>query len=206
MRILVITGGLGSGKSTAMEFFASRGAVVLSADDFARSVLRPGTRDFEHVVAAFGEGVIAADGSLDRAALASLAFESPETVKRLNAIVHPSVAREIKRVLSLLADSANPPDLVVVEVPLLAEVPVLVDLATHVLAICAPVEMRVARVLAKGMSEEDARRRIACQVEDDERVELATHVIVNDGDEESFFAALGECARSLKAVDTGGRR
>lgn len=197
MRILVITGGLGAGKSTATRFFVGLGAAVLSLDDVARDVLSPGSEVLGRVAEEFGSDVIAPDGSLDRAALAEVAFRCHGCAERLNEIVHPIVVERTRQLLADAVASEVPPPVVVVEIPLLAEVPELCDLADDVLAISAPEEDRVARAVARGMDETDARHRIACQADDEERASLATHVIVNDGDEEHFRAALSAYARDL---------
>lgn len=190
MLIVAVTGGLGSGKSTAAEHFRSLGATVLSLDDIAHDIIRPGTAAFRAIVEEFGSDVVRDDGSLDRAALAAKAFSSPEKAHRLNSIVHPVVAGEVGPALRELDALPMKPEVVVLDVPLLVEAPVFRELADQVLAIEAPVEVRVNRALARGMSEDDARARIACQATDAERAELADDVIVNDGTLAEFSAAL----------------
>lgn len=191
MHIIVLTGGLGAGKSTAAEYFRGRGAVVLDLDAIAATLLDKGSATLEAVAREFGEDeVLLADGSLDRPALARLAFSSMESTRRLNTVVHPAVAREVGPALREIRLMPNQPEVVVLEVPLLAEAPVFAEMADQVLAIVAPEELRVARAMRKGLSETDARRRIAVQATDAERAELADDVIVNDGDEESFLAEL----------------
>ncbi len=190
MRILLITGGLGAGKTTAVAYFVGRGAVVHSLDEIAHDVLAAGTPGLARVVREFGPGVLSADGSLDRAALAEIAFSCKESAERLNAIVHPLVVAETRRRLDSSVAGERPPAAIVLEVPLLAEVPELGDLADDILAISAPVEERVARAVARGMDETDARHRIACQADDVAREALADHVIVNDGDAARFRDAL----------------
>ncbi len=193
MFILVITGGLGAGKSTAAEYFRSRGATIVDLDDVASRTLSKGSAVLDRVAQEFGaDEVLLADGSLDRAALARAAFASPESSARLNAIVHPAVAGEVGPALRELDMLPMRPEVVVLEVPLLAEAPVYRELADRVLAIVAPVSVRVARAEARGMSEADARRRVRCQATDAERAALADEVIVNDGDQDAFLAALAE--------------
>ena len=197
MRILIITGGLGAGKSTATSFFVERGAVVHSLDDIAHDVLAAGSPVLARVAEEFGSGVLAQDGSLDRAALAELAFACHDTAERLNAIVHPAVVAETRRRLARSVAGDLPPAAVILEVPLLAEAPELCDLADDILAISAPEASRVERAVARGMDRTDALHRIACQADDEERAALATKVIDNDGDEESFLAALERYADEL---------
>jgi len=193
MLIVVVTGGLGAGKTTATEYFRSRGASVICLDDVARYVLEPGTPTFERVVAEFGECILTSDGAIDRAALADAAFSSSEQSARLNALVHPEIARQVGTSLTeLRLMPEHQPEVVVLEIPLLAEAPVFAELADEVLAIVAPEPVRIARAAARGMTAEDARRRIARQADDDERTALATEVIVNDSDAAEFTRQLAE--------------
>lgn len=190
MHVVVLTGGLGAGKSTAAAWFAERGATVLDLDEVAKALLGPGSALLDRVAAEFGPSVRAADGSLDRAVLAEAAFATPEATARLDAIVHPAVAAEVGSALAELRLQPHQPEVVVLEVPLLAEAPVFAELADAVLAIEAPAESRVERAGARGMDAADARARIAAQASDTERAELADAVIVNDGSAEAFRSAL----------------
>ncbi|HEY5541616.1 MAG TPA: dephospho-CoA kinase [Coriobacteriia bacterium] len=200
MRIVVITGGIGAGKSTAAEFLRERGAFVIDADRVAAQVLETGSPVLARVAEEFGPDVLLADGALDRASLAREAFASLERAKRLNAIVHPAVARAIGSAVADLRLLADPPSVVVVEVPLLAEAPVFAKFANVVVAIVAPQELRVERAIAKGLSEADARRRLAVQAVDAERAALADVVIVNDTTKERFLGELENVWREWLAV------
>lgn len=190
MLIITLTGGLGAGKSTAARHFSARGAIVLSLDEMSARLLSPDSPLLDQVAEVFGPDVIAFDGSLDRAALARKAFVSPETTTRLNAIVHPVLAREIGPALTDLRLLECPPSVVVLEVPLLAEAPVFGEIADIVLAISAPAAMRLSRAVGAGMTEDDALRRLALQATDEQRAVLADHVIVNASDIDSFVEAL----------------
>lgn len=190
MHILVLTGGLGAGKSTASAFFRARGATIVDLDDVARIAVSPGSRLLQQIVDEFGHGVLAPDDSLDRAALADVAFKTRESATRLNAIMHPAVAREVGPALAELRLMPLQPQVVVLEVPLLAEAPVYAELGDEVLAISAPEEARLARAVAKGMEEPDARRRMTVQAPDDARELLADTVIINDSDIAGFLGKL----------------
>ena len=191
MQVIVLTGGLGAGKSTAASFFRDRGAVVIDLDDVAAHALVPGSLVLDAVAAEFGgPDVLYADGRLDRPALARAAFATPEATKRLNALVHPAVIREVGPSISELRLLPDPPPFVVIEVPLLVEAPVFAEIADHVVAIVAPESVRLARAVASGLSEEDARRRMRAQATDAERAELADVVIVNDGPLERLTSSL----------------
>lgn len=173
-----LTGGIGSGKSEVARLLAGLGAVVVDADALAREALAPGTPGLAAVVAEFGAGLLAADGSLDRAALGRVVFADPRRRAALEAIVHPYVAR---RSAELMA--AAPPDAVVVyDVPLLVERG-LQDDYDLVVVVDAAEDTRVRRLAeARGMPEADARSRMAAQATAAERREVADVVLDNDGD------------------------
>jgi len=204
MRVVVVTGGIGAGKSTAAEFLRGKGAVVIDTDTIAAHLLSKGSPVLDRVVAEFGPDVLLADGSLDRPALARTAFVSLDRAHALNAIVHPAVAREIGPSLADLRLLPDPPMAVVLEVPLLAEAPVFAELADCVLAIVAPEETRIARAVECGRSEADARMRLGVQATDAERAALADMVIVNDGGIDRFLDEMERFWTERLAV--GGRR
>jgi len=190
MFVIVVTGGIGAGKSVAVERFRSRGAVVLDLDTIATRLLTGDPALSDRVRDAFGTSVFDGDGTLDRAALARVAFATPEAVSELNRIVHPAVAREVVPSLTDLQLLPFPPQVVVIDVPLLVEAPIFAEVADSILAIEAPAELRVARAVSRGMAEDDVRRRIACQATDAERAAFADRRIVNDGSLEDFAGEL----------------
>jgi dephospho-CoA kinase len=172
-----LTGGIGSGKSTVAALLADRGAVVIDADAIAREVVEPGQPALAELVERFGRKILAADGSLDRAELAARAFVTEETKKDLEAITHPAIAKEF---LQRIADA--PEDAIVVhDVPLLVESKRGYDYKA-VIVVVAPLEVRLARLEARGVDRADAERRIALQATDEERVKVATWVVDNEGD------------------------
>jgi dephospho-CoA kinase len=178
-----LTGGIGSGKSTVAGLLAARGAQIVDADRIAREVVEPGTPGLEAVVAAFGPGVLTHDGALDRPALAAVVFADPEARRRLDGIVHPLVRA---RATELVA--AAPPDAVVVQ-----DVPLLVETGQAgsydlVLVVEADLETRVRRLVGRGLSEDDARARIAAQATDEQRRAMADVVLENSGTVEDLEA------------------
>ena len=180
MRI-AITGGIGSGKSAVSARLAAHGAIVVDADAIAREVVEPGTPGLAEVVAEFGTAVLRADGSLDRPAMAALVFSDPQRRRALEAIVHPLVAA---RSTELLA--AAPADAVVVyDVPLLAESMRTTRAAGHgfdsVVVVTAPRDLRVRRLVGRGLTAADAEARIDAQASDEERLAIADHVVDNSG-------------------------
>jgi dephospho-CoA kinase len=171
-----LTGGIGSGKSTASALLAERGAVVVDADRIAREVVEPGTPGLAAVADAFGDGVLRPDGSLDRPALAAIVFTDEDARRRLDGIVHPLVRARSAEIVGALA-----PDAVVVH-----DVPLLVETGQAgsydvVLVIEADAETRVARLVQRGLSEDDARARIAAQATDEQRRAVADVVLDNGG-------------------------
>ena len=179
-----LTGGIGSGKSTAAARFAELGALVIDADALAREVVEPGTDGLAAVVAEFGEQVLDADGRLDRPALARLVFGDEAARGRLNAIVHPRVRT---RAAGLIA-AAPPGTVVVQDVPLLVETEQ-AGAYDLVVVVEAPEERRVQRLAAdRGMSAEDVRARMASQATDEQRRAVADVVLVNDGTPEDLRA------------------
>ena len=171
-----LTGGIGSGKSTAARRFAGLGAVLVDSDVLAREAVAPGTDGLAEVVAAFGTGVLGPDGALDRPALAAVVFADPEARERLNAVVHPRVR---ERTEALVA-AAGPDAIVVQDVPLLVETGQAgsYDL---VLVVEADLDTRVRRLVGRGLAEDDARARIAAQASDEQRRAVADVVLDNSG-------------------------
>jgi dephospho-CoA kinase len=172
-----LTGGIGSGKSTVAALLAQRGARVVDADRIAREVVEPGTPGLAAVVAEFGDGVLTADGALDRPALAAVVFGDPAARARLDAVVHPLVRARAAELVE-----AAPPDAVVVQ-----DVPLLVETGQAgsydlVLVVETDLETRVARLGERGLAAEDARARIASQATDEQRRAVADVVLRNDGD------------------------
>ena len=171
-----LTGGIGSGKSTVAELLSAYGAVIIDADVLAREALQPGTPGLARVVEAFGSAVLAADGSLDRQRLATLAFGDPDRLAALNAIVHPYVRQRSEELTA-----AAPADAVVVQV-----IPLLVENGLTgydvVVVVDADVETQLRRLAERGTDQADARARIAAQATREQRRAAADVVIDNDGD------------------------
>ncbi|MEU1873270.1 dephospho-CoA kinase [Streptomyces ambofaciens] len=171
-----LTGGIGAGKSEVSRLLVEHGAVLIDADRIAREVVAPGTPGLAAVVEAFGEDVLAADGSLDRPKLGSIVFADPEKLAVLNGIVHPLVGERSRALEEAAADDA----VVVHDVPLLTEngLAPLYDLVVVVDADPATQLDRLVRL--RGMTEQDARARMAAQATREQRREIADVVVDND--------------------------
>lgn len=189
-----LTGGIGSGKSTVAKLFASLGATIIDADQIAREVLAAGSVGLERVVAEFGEQVLTSDGQLDRPALAALAFASPEAKAKLDAIAHPLIIETTGQRFAEAGDST-----VVHDIPLLTELG-LAAAYTAVVVVECPVELRVQRLLQRGLTEEDARARIAAQASDEQRRAIASYVIDNAGDESQLEAQVKRVWQEIHAA------
>jgi len=180
MALIALTGGIASGKSTIARRLAERGAVVVDADQIVRDVQAPGTPVLAAIAETFGAEVIAADGSLDRAALGAKVFGDAEQLARLNAIVHPAVRVESQRRFDE-AMSADPATVVVYDVPLLVEARV-DDPWDLIVVAHAPADERRRRLVElRGMTELAAQARIDAQVSDERRLAIADEVVDTSG-------------------------
>ncbi|CAH0179729.1 dephospho-CoA kinase [Microbacterium foliorum] len=187
MALIALTGGIASGKSTIARRLAESGAVVVDADRIVRDVQAPGTPVLAAIAETFGAEVIAADGSLDRAALGAKVFGDADHLAQLNAIVHPAVRAESQRRFDE-AMSADPEAVVVYDVPLLVEARV-DDPWDLIVVAHAPVEERRRRLVEiRGMAERAAQERIDAQVSDGRRLAIADVVIDTSGSLEQTLA------------------
>ena len=198
MYLIGLTGGIASGKSVVAKRLAERGAVVVDADVLAREVVEPGTPGLAAIADHFGPTVIADDGGLDRAALGAVIFSDPAERLALNAITHPAIWKRARELFAA-AESENPDAVVVYDVPLLAEAaadrPIRFDL---VVVVNASAETRLERLVElRGLSEEEARRRISSQASDAERLAMADVVIDSDGALEATLAQADDLYRRI---------
>jgi len=185
-RVVGLTGGIGTGKSTVARMLAELGAVVIDSDAIVHELQAPGTPLLAQIADAFGPDVLRPDGSLDRAALGERVFRDPEARKRLNAIVHPAVGRESLRRLDAARAAGAP--LVVLDIPLLFETRLhgtasRANLGVEaVVVVYAPRELQIRRQLERnGYGRAEAERRVDAQLPIEEKRRLADHVIDNTG-------------------------
>ncbi|MFD8121715.1 dephospho-CoA kinase [Streptomyces albidoflavus] len=201
MLIVGLTGGIGAGKSEVSRLLVEHGAHLVDADRIAREVVEPGTPGLAAVVEAFGESVLAADGSLDRPRLGEIVFADPERRAVLNGIVHPLVGAR-----SAELQSQAPEDGVVVhDVPLLTENG-LAELYDLVIVVDVEPATQVERLVrARGMSEEEARARMAAQAGREERLAVADIVIDNEVSLDALRGRVAEVWAELDARAKAGR-
>jgi dephospho-CoA kinase len=219
-----LTGGLGSGKSTAMEFFAAHGAYVFFADEIGRALMQPGEDVYAAIVAQFGSAVVRADGSLDRPVLARLAFEGGR-LEELEAIVHPAT---IARQAALIAEVAarDPNAVAIVESALIFETKFGGEGGWHkrfdrIIFVQASQELKIARFVERSSGgrapgdeqrtalEAEARRRLAQQSDGERNAERCDYVLTNDGSPDQLRAqvdALWPELKELARCSTQGRR
>lgn len=197
MKLIGLTGGIGSGKSTVAKICRERGWKVVDADGIARDVVKPGRPALAELAAAFGEDILLADGSLNRKELATRAFVDKEHTELLNSITHPRIQAETQRRFAEAREEGY--DFVVYDMPLLVDNGLDKDM-DYVIVVDVAVEERVRRLAAsRGLEEEDARRRIAAQVTDEVRLAAATHVIDNNGTLEQLRARAVEVMNRIEA-------
>ena len=186
MKIIVVIGGIGSGKSTVSGAFRDLGAAFIDLDIVGHEIL---LRDDvkADLVAAFGSEIIGADGEIVRPELAKRAFVSPESTEQLNNATQPRIIAEAKSRLAAFEEGGAPAT--VIEISPYdgpeGRFGVFTDMADATVAVVAPIEVRVKRAAGK-FSEEDVRNRIARQASDEQRRKWATHVLVNDSTVEAL--------------------
>ncbi|MFI5094020.1 MAG: dephospho-CoA kinase [Candidatus Acidiferrales bacterium] len=201
MKRLGITGGIASGKSAVAAILRELGFNVIDADELGHSVIEPGTRAFKEVVREFGAGVVGTDGRIDRGKLGALVFADRGKLARLNGIVHPRVEEEMVRKFGEWErDGAR--DAAFVEAALLVEAGYQRNLDGLVVAWCRP-EQQMERLVARGLSEEEARRRIAAQMPAEEKLKYATEKIDCSGSMEETRRQVEELAAKLRREAAG---
>jgi dephospho-CoA kinase len=178
---VAVTGGIGSGKSLVGEYLQELGAIVCDSDQFSRIVIERGSAGFDEVVARFGDSILR-DGQIDRERLGELVFSDESARRDLEGIIHPRVRAMTDQVLR----SAKEGDVVVNQIPLLFETAG-ADRFDFVITVEAEEQLRISRLVARGMKEYDARKRIAAQASDIERRSIADVVIDNNGDQSQLL-------------------
>jgi len=194
MVVVGLTGGIGAGKSSVSARLAERGAVIVDADAITRELQEPGQPVLAAMVERLGEGILTADGTLDRAAVASIVFADPDALADLNKIVHPAVQAEMAARMG-----AAPPDgIVVLDIPLLVEKR---DGMAAIIVVDTPVDTAVDRLVAhRGFTEADARARIANQIPREERLAIADCVVDNSGSPDQLDTEVARCWEWLEGL------
>ncbi|MFZ9744099.1 MAG: dephospho-CoA kinase [Aquiluna sp.] len=168
--LIALTGGIGSGKSTVAAEWTKLGATEIDADILAREVVKPGAVGLETLVQMLGEEILTSDGQLDRSKLASVTFTNPEVRTKVEQVLHPLIQQLAK------VKTEQTEGIVVYTIPLLVETKSPLEFDA-VVTISCPESVRVERLIARGMSEQDARNRISAQATDQEREAVADYVL-----------------------------
>ena len=177
MKLIGLTGAIGSGKSSVSALFERKGAIIIDGDGIAKQLQQKGSTTLQKMVDEFGD-ILLESGELDRAKVAKLVFGDAEMLKRLNAIMHPAIGIEILRQIELNMTTDN---VVVLDMPLLVENPR--DGMSGLVVVDVDPEVAIARLVQfRNMNEEDARRRMASQASREDRLKVADRIIDNSGD------------------------
>ena len=181
MKLIGLTGAIGSGKSSVSALFERKGAIIIDGDGIAKQLQQKGSTTLQKMVDEFGD-ILLESGELDRAKVAKLVFGDAEMLKRLNAIMHPAIGIEILRQIEL---NMNTDNVVVLDMPLLVENPR--DGMSGLVVVDVDPEVAIARLVQfRNMNEEDARRRMASQASREDRLKVADRIIDNSGNPESL--------------------
>lgn len=199
MKTIALTGGIGSGKSSALHEFQKLGAEIIDSDKISHMLMMRGGAAYNEVVAEFGREILGRDGEIDRKKLAKIVFSDEKKLKRLNKITHTLIYKEIKR--RIFESTA---DVVCIEIPLLfsSENPLDFDMKV---AVVADRETRISRVISRDRTtREQAEARMNKQLSNDEMRRLADCVIENNGDIKALVRRVREIYKSL--TESGAER
>ena len=189
---LGISGGIGSGKSTAAKMFADLGAIHIDADAIAKEVLEPGQVGYERVLEKFGDDILDSSGNIDRKELAKLVFNDSSKLSQLEDIIHPAVIARVAQIRESLPETS----IVLYDTPLLLEKQMQAQF-DKIIMVLAPTELRESRLIARGLAAPDIAARMRNQASDDARRDVADYILVNDGTLESFRTQVEQVWRAI---------
>ncbi len=178
MKTIVVTGGIGSGKSTVSTVLRNLGAVVIEADRVGHEIIEPGTPGWREVVAAFGQDILTPQQSIDRQKLAQKVFHNPEALKKLNGILHPKVDAEMNARIQQCRKQGT--DIVVIEVALITPAD-WIHKADYIWVVKAPKDTVLKRLSNRGMSESESLARMSFQPPVEEKFKRKLTFVENDG-------------------------
>ena len=188
VKVLGLTGGSGSGKSTAAGILREYGAYIIDTDKIAREIVAPGKKAYKKIVSYFGCEILNADGTLNRKKLAEIVFSDEEKLKKLNEITHAEIFAVTKRLVSEHSD-----ELTVIDAPLLFDCPEILELCDKTAVVTADENVRIKRIMERdGISEELAVKRIAAQKPQDYLVSRSDIVWENNGNTENLRSVIIE--------------
>ena len=188
-----LTGGIGAGKSTVADLFSKKGAVIIRADELARQVIEHDSPGFQKVVALFGPEIVDQDQNINRTKLAQIVFSNDQALKDLENIIHPLVRDKTNEIM----DKQTPETIIVNEVPLLLEKQ-MQSIYDFLVIVISSEKNRLSRLADNGINQEQARARMAKQVDDEARKAAADFLIVNDGSIEQLEADVQKIWQTLQ--------
>ena len=197
MLVVGLTGGIGSGKSLAAQFFAELGALVIDADQLARDAIERGSEGFDQLIATFGDSILH-NGLVDRRALGELVFRDAEAKKKLEAIIHPIVRKEFEEAVASLEND----QILIYEIPLLFETKAM-ERFDYIVTVEAEMQLRKERLLKKGLRNSEIESRIAAQASREERESIADQVFENVGSEDELLRSVENLWELLKMRSKG---
>jgi dephospho-CoA kinase len=193
MLIVALTGGIGSGKSTVGELFQQLGAVVVDSDQLAREVVERGSSGFEQIVTLFGDEILK-NGEINRSLLAEIIFKDPAKRKDLEQITHPLIRKAFADIVAKSGDQA----IVINQIPLLVESKYEYNF-DHVITVSTSEDKRIARLLAKGYTQEQIQNRMKSQVSDADREKIADSIIQNNESEKELLPQVEKIWEQLQS-------
>jgi len=197
MLVVGLTGGIGSGKSLAAQFFAELGALVIDADQLARDAIERGSEGFDELIATFGDSILN-NGLVDRRTLGELVFRDSEAKKKLEGIIHPIVRREFEEAVQSLEKD----QVLIYEIPLLFETKAM-ERFDYIVTVEADMQLRKDRLLKKGLRNSEIDSRIAAQASREERISIADQVFENNGSEDELLRSVENLWELLKMRSKG---
>lgn len=192
MLLVALTGGIGSGKSLAGQYFSDLGAIVVDSDQLSRDAIERGTPGFDEVLTRFGDSILT-QGDIDRKKLGEIVFNDSQARLDLENIIHPLVRAMFEQIV----DTADASDIVINQIPLLVETDG-ADRFDRVINVLSNLENRIARLQKRGLPNHEITKRIDAQVSDEERVEIADYVIENNGTEDDLLREVELTYEELK--------
>ncbi|MDK4206018.1 dephospho-CoA kinase [Corynebacterium pseudodiphtheriticum] len=198
MKIIGLTGGIGSGKSTVARILQEHGFPIVDADLIAREIVEPGQPALAELAKEFGEDILNADGSLDRGLLASRAFTTKDTTQRLNNITHPRIKQRTQELFDEARE--NGAEAVIYDMPLLIDKGLHKDMDATIVVHAAE-HVRLERLTTKrGLDVDDVRRRINAQIDDETRKQYADILLDNNGTEEDLTQQIAQAVDKIKQL------
>ncbi|CAB5113029.1 unannotated protein [freshwater metagenome] len=197
MLVVGLTGGIGSGKSLAAQFFAELGALVIDADQLARDAIERGSDGFDQLIATFGDSILT-NGLVDRRALGELVFRDKDAKRKLEGIIHPIVRQEFEEAVQSLEKD----QVLIYEIPLLFETKAM-ERFDYIVTVESDLELRKERLLKKGLRISEIESRIAAQATREERTSIADQVFENNGSEDELLRSVENLWELLKMRSKG---